>query len=130
MRNRIISTAVFAVIIAACLFLSGCATIITGSKQKVLVTSEPPGAAIVVDGKDAGVTPAVIRLKRVADHKVEISKEGYRTATVTLSHTISGATCGNVLLGGIIGMALDGLTGSIYKLVPGKVDVRLEVEGT
>ena len=107
-------------------FLSGCATIMTGTTQKVPVTSNPSGAVAKVDGGMAAVTPTIFTLERKTDHTIEISKEGYRTAQVILRHTLSGATCGNVLVGGIIGLAVDGCSGAMYKLVPERVDVNLE----
>jgi len=42
---------------------------------------------------------------------------------------MSGATCGNALVGGIIGMAVDGCTGAMFKLVPEKVNVTLQKKG-
>ncbi len=110
-------------------FLSGCATIMTGSTQKVPVSSNPSGAVAKVDGGMAAVTPTIFNLERKTDHTIEISKEGYRTAQVILRHTLSGATAGNILVGGIIGIAVDGCSGAMFKLVPERVDVNLETAG-
>jgi uncharacterized protein YceK len=90
-------------LIAACFIvisLSGCATIITGSHQKVQVSSEPSGATVRVDDKDEYVTPARIRLRRNTDHQLVFTKDGYVQETVKLAHVISGAFCGNVFLFG------------------------------
>ncbi len=114
---------------AVVIFLSGCATIMTGTTQKVAVTSNPSGAVAKVDGGMAAVTPTIFNLERKTDHTIEISKEGYRLATVILRHTLSGATAGNILVGGIIGLAVDGCSGAMYKLVPERVDVNLEPAG-
>lgn len=108
------------------LLLSGCATIMTGPMQRVPITSNPSGAVAKVDGTMAAVTPTIFTLERKTDHTIEISKEGYRTATVILKHTLSGATAGNLLVGGIIGAAVDGMSGAMFKLVPERVDVNLE----
>ncbi|MDD5174138.1 MAG: PEGA domain-containing protein [Candidatus Omnitrophica bacterium] len=118
-------TAVMVVVI----FLSGCATIMTGATQKVSVNSNPSGAVAKVDGGMAAITPTIFNLERKTDHTIEISKEGYRVTTVILRHTMSGATAGNVLVGGIIGIAVDGCSGAMYKLVPERVDVNLEPAG-
>ncbi|MFH1846561.1 MAG: PEGA domain-containing protein [Candidatus Omnitrophota bacterium] len=107
-------------------FMSGCATIMTGPVQKVSVTSAPSGAVATVDGGQAAVTPTIFTLERKSDHTIEIAKEGYRTATVALRHTLSGATAGNLIVGGIIGIAIDASSGAMYKLVPEQVDVTLE----
>lgn len=110
-------------------FLTGCATIISGSNQKVNVNSTPSGAMARVDGNLAGVTPTIFTLERKVDHTVEISKVGYRTATVILRHTMNGATAGNILAGGFIGIGVDAISGAMYKLVPDRVDVTLEKQG-
>lgn len=116
-------------VMAAVPFLTGCATIISGSNQKVNVNSVPSGAMAKVDGNLAAVTPTVFTLERKVDHTVEISKAGYRTASVILRHTMNGATAGNILAGGIIGIGVDALSGAMYKLVPDRVDVTLEKVG-
>lgn len=119
----------FFIIILTVLFLSGCATITTGPTQKVPVTSNPTGAFAKVDGAMAAVTPTIFTLERKSDHVVEISKQGYRTATVALKRALSGAVAGNLLIGGIIGVAIDSGTGAMYKLVPEKVHADLEQVG-
>lgn len=116
-------------VMAAVPFLTGCATVISGSNQKVNVNSIPSGAMAKVDGNMAAVTPTVFTLERKVDHTVEISKAGYRTATVILRHTINGATAGNIIAPGIIGIGVDALSGAMYKLVPDRVDVTLEKQG-
>ena len=116
---------ILAAFIASTVFLSGCATIVTGPRQKVPVNSIPSGAVAKVDGGISAVTPTVFNLERKMDHTIQISKEGYRTANIILKHTVSGATCGNALVGGIIGIAVDGCTGAMFKLVPEKVNVTL-----
>jgi len=111
------------------ILLSGCATIMTGTTQKVPVNSNPSGAVAKVDGGMAAVTPTIFNLERKTDHTIEISKDGYRVAIVILRHTLSGATAGNILVGGIIGLAVDGCSGAMFKLVPERVDVNLELAG-
>ncbi|MEW6369024.1 MAG: TonB family protein [Acidobacteriota bacterium] len=41
------------------------------------VTSDPAGATIMLDGKNAGVTPKVINKLRPGKHVLELSKQGY-----------------------------------------------------
>jgi PEGA domain./Repeat of unknown function (DUF1388). len=101
----------------------------TGTTQKVCVTSNPSGAVAKVDGGMAAITPTIFNLERKTDHTIEISKEGYRIATVILRHTMSGATAGNILVGGVIGLAVDGCSGAMFKLVPERVDATLERAG-
>jgi hypothetical protein len=54
------------------------------SKEHVLVSSEPLGARIVVDGQDTGMTtPARLHLGGLfgGDHAIVLQKKGYRPAT-------------------------------------------------
>jgi hypothetical protein len=62
---------------AALLLLSGC-------PQTLNVTSLPPGAAVAIDAKPMGVTPAAITLEgSKPSYEVSVSKAGYETETVT-----------------------------------------------
>jgi len=72
-----------------------------------------------------GVTPCSFDLERNKEHIIRISKEGYKTAQVVLRKTICGSTCGNVILGGIIGLGVDAMSGAMFKLIPEKVNVNL-----
>lgn len=104
----------------------GCATIMNGTSQKIPVTSDPNGAMVQVDGKGAFTTPVKLRLERRRDHEIIITKEGYRQQKIAVLHVLSEAVCGNILLGGVIGWAVDALNGCQYKLMPAKVHAKLE----
>jgi len=107
-------------------FISGCATIVSGTTQKIAVTSNPSDAIAKADNTTTMKTPALFTLDRRNDHILEISKEGYKTATVLIKRTFNGATAGNILIGGIIGTGIDMASGSANKLVPERVDLVLE----
>lgn len=98
--------------------LAGCATIMHGKTQSVGISSIPEGATVTVDNQPVGTTPVFADLKRKDEHVVRISLEGYTTATLTLSRKTSGWVWGNILFGGLIGLAVDAITGGLYKLEP------------
>lgn len=50
----------FAAISIALICLSGCATIVKGTTQKVPVASDPPDADVIVDGNLSGQTPTTV----------------------------------------------------------------------
>jgi Protein kinase domain/PEGA domain len=50
--------------------------------QRVKLVSDPEGARILVDGEEAGVTPADVALADLRGGKVRLSKRGYRSADV------------------------------------------------
>lgn len=107
---------------------AGCATIAQGTKQKIEISSDPPGAAVEIDGETVGTTPMKIKLKTSLNHTVVITKEGYNEEKAALSRAIGSAAAGNIFIWGPAGWAVDGLTGSQYRLVPDKVHVELKKE--
>ena len=64
--------------------LSGCALATKGLHQSVSITSSPAGATVLVDGREAGVTPLVARLPRSASHRVELHKPGFATGSLVV----------------------------------------------
>ena len=108
----------------------GCATVLNGTTQKVPVRSDPPGAAVVVDGGvQTHTTPAVIQLKRKHKHVLTLSLAGHESQSVTLTPTLSGAIAGNILIGGLVGGGVDLLSGGANKLTPSDVHVKLRPLG-
>ena len=107
--------------------LFGCATILhKGGKQWVAITSTPPGATATVDGFQTIQTPGQLKLKRGKDHIVLVEKEGYEPAQTMIDHDFSGWVFGNIILGGLIGLAVDFGTGGAYNLEPDTVNVLLK----
>lgn len=110
--------------------LSACATIVNGSSQTVTVSTTPPGATCTVDRVGARIgavaqTPGSVRLdKSKNDLSVTCSKPGFQTATVTKAPSFGGATFGNIIAGGVIGVVVDAASGANYEY-PG--DIRLEM---
>ena len=64
---------------------AGCASAIEGTRQQVVFSSDPPGAAVIVDGANLGTTPAEIELGRRHSHSVRIEKAGYLPYETTTS---------------------------------------------
>ncbi len=65
------------IILPLLLILSSCATIIHGTKQKIKIISNPNGSQIFVNGKKAGITPAIVTLKRKDLIEIQVSHPGY-----------------------------------------------------
>ena len=107
----------------------GCASIIKGSTQEVNVNSNPEGVNIFVQGDHVGTTPAAIKLKRKDENTLRFEKEGYEPIEVTLKRNMNGWLWGNLLFGGLIGIAIDFGTGAAYRLEPKEVNIVLEQMG-
>ena len=123
-RLRIVSS-----LLVVALGLSACATIIHGPKQQVTITSSPTAATVTVDGKPAGTTPLTTKLTRKDKHVVGINLEGYKPLEMRLDRDVDGWVWGNILLGGFIGLAVDAITGSMYKIDPDDVTAQLQSNG-
>lgn len=117
------------VVLAIVLFSAGCASIMGGGgPQKISLNSTPSGAVVTIKGNElSAVTPGTIKLSRKTPlYVLRFEKEGYEPVEVTLVQTQNGWIWGNILVGGIIGLAIDFGTGAAYKLTPQEVNVALQ----
>jgi hypothetical protein len=97
--------------------LNSCATVFSGSTQKVRFESEPAGAEVFVNDESTNkTTPCRIYVKRQAEGKnYKLRKEGYVDYEYTDEASFNPVALGNLLFGGILGIGIDWLSGSIYK---------------
>lgn len=107
------------------LMITGCATIISGTRQKIIFNSHPGRAAVLIDEVEVGKTPFQIKLSRNRNYQVMIMLEGYKTYEVTLKRKFNAWYIGNIAFGGVIGLIIDPLTGAIYTLTPKEVNIEL-----
>ncbi|MGN8160590.1 PEGA domain-containing protein [Salinisphaera sp. RV14] len=105
--------------------LSGCATVTHGTHQDVSVKSTPSKATVFVDGKQVGTTPMKATISRHAHQTVKLTHDGYQPYMVHFKHHVSVVTGGNVLVGGLLGGALDAADGANGYNTPKKLDVQL-----
>jgi hypothetical protein len=111
--------------IAAALLLTSCGTIMHGTTQNVGISSSPTSAKVIIDNQDKGSTPLIADLKREQDHIVRVELAGYEPYETTLTHDLSGWAWGNILAGGLIGLAVDAISGGLYILGPEQVQATL-----
>jgi len=111
----------------------GCASVTRGTTENISISTTPAGATADVSGLDiptACVTPCVVQAKRSADIIVTINKEGYEPQVVPLTKDIAGTGAagfaGNLLLGGVVGMGVDAVTGAALDHKPNPVIVTLQ----
>lgn len=115
----------------ALLITAGCATITRGKQDALEINTEPSGAQVQTsNGFSCASTPCALKMDRRSDLVVNITKKGCRPVAVNVTHKTadSGAAgiAGNVLVGGIIGLAVDASTGASQDLVPNPVIVKLQ----
>ncbi len=96
----------------------------------VVITTDPSGAECKLErqGKTVGavaMTPGSIQIGRSKDDiTVTCRKSGFADNSVVYSPVFNGATLGNVLAGGVIGLAVDASTGANYNY-PKQIDMTL-----
>jgi hypothetical protein len=110
--------AIVAIVVA---IATACGTIIHGTRQDVGVSSSPTGAQVFVDNTPLGQTPVVAKLTRKDNHVIRITMPGYQTFETNVTRSVSGWVWGNIVFGGLIGLAVDAISGGLYKLRPEQV---------
>jgi hypothetical protein len=110
--------------------LSACATITRGTEDTFVVETDPAGARVrTSNGLGCASTPCALRMDRDSEFVVTIENGGFETHTASVSHEVAdgGAAgmAGNVLVGGLIGVAVDAGSGAMYDLVPNPLRVTL-----
>jgi len=112
---------------ALTLTVTGCATILHGSKQQIGISSTPTGASISINGQNMGVTPTVVKLLRKNTQAIKVEMIGYNPYEIILTRKVDGWIAGNIIFGGLIGLIIDAADGAMYKLSPEQV--RAELRG-
>ncbi len=108
--------------------LTGCATILRGTGHGTGISSQPPGAEVIVDNQSYGITPVSAKLRRKDNHHLQIKLEGYQPYEVMLTRQTSGWVFGNIFFGPgvLIGIAVDAISGGMYTLKPDQVSAELQ----
>lgn len=114
--------------------LGACATVTRGTNTAWEVNTSPPGAKVkTTNGFFCDSTPCALKMPRKSEFTAEITKDGYKPASVHVTNKVgsggSAGMAGNVLVGGIIGAAVDVGSGAMLDLTPNPVNVTLEKDG-
>lgn len=123
----------FAALALAGVALSGCATIVNGSTQSVSVNTPPvPGAQCTLTSSEGTwyvTTPgSVVVHKTKNDLQAVCKKDGYQDATAVIPAKFGAMTLGNVIAGGVIGIAVDAASGANYSY-PESTDIPMIAAG-
>ena len=120
--------------ILRCLFpvalgCTGCATLLSGTSQKIPVSSTPIGAEVTVNDKLVGQTPLVLDLRRKDPTIITLKAEGHRPHTTILNRKRSAWFWLIPTIYGIPLLLLDVATGAAYKLEPEGINQSLVPDG-
>ena len=107
-------------LVLATSLLTGCGAILHGNRQDILVDSSVPGATVQSSPTAAAIAaPGTLNLERKNNYVLTFTAPGYAPATVNVTNSIGvGTVIADVLLTGLVGVVVDGLTGSWYGLNP------------
>jgi hypothetical protein len=114
------------ILLLSAILLSSCATIISGSRQNVEITSEPSSAKVYINEIEIGNTPVQKNLKRNQEYQLILKLDGYKTYETKLERKFNAWFIGNIAFGGLIGLIIDPITGAMHKLKPEEIDGNLK----
>jgi hypothetical protein len=117
-------------ILAAIFFVSGCSTIISGSKQEMSFQTSPEGATVTVNGRILGKAPLTVQLDKKKDQTVIFSLDGHKPVTMQLTTRLDSWFWGNIVIGGFFGSTTDNVTGAMHEYSPSQYIVNLVPEKT
>jgi hypothetical protein len=105
-------------VMALALSLGGCASVLAGTSQQLLVNTNPEGANCALNRKGATLarinpTPGAATISKTKeDITIVCEKSGYQQATFIDASGIQPATWGNLAVGGLVGWGIDSATGA------------------
>lgn len=112
------------VIYIAAVFLCGCATLTKGTDQAVSIdTPGVPGATCVLNSEGIGTrtiaTPQVVILPK-SQHSISVkcSKACFTDGVGVISSNTEAMAVGNLIVGGVVGLGVDAVSGAMNKYTP------------
>ncbi len=105
----------------AAMSLGACASITKGSSQNIAVNSNPSGADCALSRKGVQIawvspTPGIVTIdKSSSDIVIDCALEGHKPAKHIVASQAEAMTAGNIIFGGVVGLAIDAGSGAINK---------------
>jgi len=106
-------------VVALVLLGSGCATVTKGSSQALTIHTDPDGATCDVSRElktvaSLAATPGQVTVdKAFGAIDVACRKTGHQPTELRVDSQVQGWTFGNILIGGLIGFAVDAASGAM-----------------
>lgn len=117
-------------IVGVALWLGGCATVTRGTTSQIQIESEPSGASVTTSLNHQCTTPCTITVSRKDEFSVVFKLDGYREQIIAVGTRVAGAgaagIAGNVIVGGVVGMGVDAVSGSTLEHTPNPVKALME----
>jgi hypothetical protein len=117
----------YAALIGGMLMTQSCATIFTGTKDRIIVNSVPEGAKVEIDGVSYGKTPVTIPVKRSLNSTtMTLKAEGYETKNIELQQSFNAVSILN--LTNLGGWVIDLLTGAVMRYDVKSYNIELDAK--
>ncbi len=127
MEKKMKISQVLTLFLAMAFVVTGCGTVVHGSRQNVRVNSIPAGATATIDGVEQIQTPGTVSLSRTKDHVIAVEKKGCKKSQTQVEREFNAVP---TILGNILwlipGLIVDFLAGGAWTLQPENVDVSLQ----
>ncbi len=118
---RKVTKPILTLLVCAFVFLTGCATVMTGKYQNIPVTSEPPGIEVRSSTGVYLTTPGSFKLVRNKDYTLFAEYSGCEPQQKELKHQLQGSFWTNTLIWGAASGTVDLASGASDELLPKKV---------
>lgn len=110
--------------------LGGCATLTRGTTDEVRVEVDPPTAIITSSiGQSCQGIPCRMQVPRKTEFQVTASLTGYHPESVQVTSTVAPGgvvgLAGNAIIGGLIGVGVDAISGATLNHTPNPVIMAL-----
>lgn len=121
-------------VVGAAALAAGCATITRGTSSQIQIQSEPSGADVRTSTGFTCTTPCTFSVGRKDEFTVVFTKHGFETEQVDVKTRMAGdgaaaGIAGNMILGGVVGMAADAASGATLEHFPNPLKVVLYPAG-
>ncbi len=118
------------VLIGISALLHGCASVVRGSSEKLIIQSTPSAAEVRLSTGQSGTTPFEVEVPRKGTIFVTIKKDGYKPLETAVISSIDGGSLGigtaaNLIFLPIVNDIVDYKTGANYSHKPNPLIVTL-----
>jgi hypothetical protein len=107
------------------LILPGCATLFASKRETVSFRTVPPGAEILINGNPVGTTPYQQDLQKKKEYIVTFRLAGHREVTCEIGKKVGAGWVVLDVLGGLVPIVIDAITGDWHSLDKKSCDVTL-----
>jgi len=117
-------------VIACAILVTGCASVVRGTSEEVVINVEPADAQVTTTlGHSCNQSPCKVEVGRKKTFTVHATKDGYKPGQVFVDTKVSGrgaaGLAGNILLGGVVGVGVDAVSGATLDHDPNPVTITL-----